>query len=1051
MNVKHRGRWTKYKGFQTIKKRPYLLDANQNIKHFVKKPHIKTRTYNRINNIVIHRGYSGHGTHMIGGGKDDTKNEEKARKEEEKRVLKEEKEKQKAAKKAEDEKAKKDKKEKEEAAKIKANEEKAKKDAEKKDQNKTSENEKGANKAGNKTQPVATNNKTNGPKLNIAGVTDTETEENKKGELKENKVTQETSKVLKLDGTVPGANVTDVDTESVTEPAGNKPAPAGNKPAPAGNKVEEPTGNKVKSDNKTKEGEAKKGRWASFKETMKKGASNAAGYITQKAKNLGNGIKKVAWGDENTGKLGKAGRLLASPFSLPLTGLYKAAKGSYKLGVSAKDRAGLFVKRLRIPESMRLVKKFNTWKTTRKAATGELKKQKYEDKFAKKKEEISGYSQEIMLLESKGEKNLTDEEKKKLKKLRSKINSAEYELDLISIKNARWKTRSAKSKLELNKLQESRILPSTKNKINNKIQQKQDDMNKHFQQSELNIKKNVATRVANLDTDTDFKAELAGKEKELDAELAEKIKNNPAQKDVLTNQYAGRKAALAQKLKYEKEQQFQKDETLKLAGVKKAAQTQIYSDQINDIATKLGVNIDAKNPQLKAILEQHHADPTAKPLTGDELIKKVSEVGFSNIIANKQTVAQANKYLSAPQAVFKAGDEQAAIAKLGSNTAKQSFYKEYVRDARNKLDDKLTELSKTAAGKNSADAKVKLTRLKAQLETMDKDKRFKSADQDLYLYNLLKPNEKLLGISTINKVNEANNAKSKITDPAKRETAITAYYNARTKPLDAIALKKLAALYNPELKKLVDTKQSIIPARERHYIQTGLDNYREHIQKMLTDNPLALKVENPAIYNQIFYPQKSTPSTTNNNISKMVTIHPPSAVTKNNNESTTSQKNPIKKNNITKSEFSDILFKLYSSIYSLLDANKQQIFKKYTNTNGLLKSEYNEVIYTKFKTENKQSINDKIYVNLLRETWVNYQDCIRKTDENKKELIYGNKYSCDFYDSTTNAFKEVDIRYIIRNLLMNYYISPFIMPPEKRNDLFSEITDELLKIIQQLH
>ena len=89
---------------------------------------------------------------------------------------------------------------------------------------------------------------------------------------------------------------------------------------------------------------------------------------------------------------------------------------------------------------------------------------------------------------------------------------------------------------------------------------------------------------------------------------------------------------------------------------------------------------------------------------------------------------------------------------------------------------------------------------------------------------------------------------------------------------------------------------------------------------------------------------------------------------------------------------------------------------------------------------------------MLNETWLNYQDCLIKTDKPNKEPIFGNKYTCIFFNDKTKVFKDGDIRYIIRNALMNYYISPSDIPQEKQYDFntVTKINDELLTIIQGL-
>ena len=1009
MNAKHLGKGTKYNGSLTVKKHTLRWDTKNVAKN---RQQIRSRTYKRIriSNTRIHGG---------GGKTPEAKEAEKAAKEAEKaakadaqRILDEEKANQKAKKKAEEEQSKLDKK----AAAKAEKEAKVTAAADNPSAKKTEP----VMAAVNNTKPVPTN------KL-IEGVTTTETN------------TEPVAKVLTLEppgGQTPGGPTkTDVDAE-----LGNE--------APAAANTNTNTNGSAEPDNKPEEDvENKQGRWASFKETLKKGKNAATGYITQKAKNLGKGIQNVAWGDENTGKLGKVGKLLISPFSLPAAGLYNATTGIYKSGKEAKTRIGLALNNFNFPpESLRLGKKWNNWRKTGKAAVGETKRQQYKTRYDDKFRELADIDAQIQKMTGSSK----PEDIKKLNELMSKQKSAEKEINYLDVKNAEWIERSNKRTSKLQAFQASQISASNKRKIDTNIQRQQRAFESNKQQKEKTARAAAKTEINTIiNKDPVIKQKIATLTADINA-----LDNNLSPEDraakikQITDTYTQNINTERNKLLEIKRRELETKKELELQNSIRADQYKIYNSQITKISEKLGVNIDAENPQLKAVLEQHHANPNAKPLTGDELIKKVSEVGFSNIVANKQTMTQAGKYLSAPQAMFKQGDKEAAIATLGNNSAKQSFYKEYVRDAKQKLDAKLKELPK---GANNAKVKMELARLKAKLDIMDKDKRFNGAQRDEYLYNLLKSNEELLGISTTKKVKEASNAKqalavNKTGNQTKLETAVTAYYNARTKNLGTEGLEKLAAIYNPNLKTYLSSKK-IRASEQDKLVKVGLDKFRTHIKELLQKNPLALKVENPTIYNKIFNPQNSIPSTANTNVTTNVTtIQSSSGVQKTNNKSKPSL------NNVTKEEFSKILFNSYKLIYELIDTNKTQIFKTYTNINNYLQSEYNQVLYTKFTTENERSINDKIFKSLLNETWLNYQDCLKKTDKQKKDTIFGNKYTCDFFNDKTKEFKDGDIRYIIRNALMNYYISPSDIPQEKQYDFntVTKINDELLTIIQGL-
>ena len=573
------------------------------------------------------------------------------------------------------------------------------------------------------------------------------------------------------------------------------------------------------------------------------------GWVKKTLKNTGAAIKNIAWGDENTGKLRKAAKLMMSPITLPGTAIGNTFKYAYKGSKYAKTKTGLFINKLGIPESLKFVKKYKTWRTTSKATTGELKKQKYEQQTLDKNKEIENYASRIMELNAIGKDKLTPEQKKELKTVESKLKSAESDLDYISIKNAEWQTKSAKSQSNLQKLQATRILPRTKKDIDRNIQLQQKALNSNIATKEALKKKEIDNKEKTMNTEFETR---------MTAELNNQLQGNPAEKQTkIRTEFEKYKTKQKQELEEQKTKMRAaaytelKDDNQKL-------QLQVYSSQIKEVAVKLGVNIKADNPQLMALIAEHHSKPDAKPLTGEELIKKVSEVGFTNIVSNKQTIQQATKYLSAPHAVFKPGEEKAAIEALGSST-KQSFYKTYVRDAEAKLSSKLNNLATSA---NNASTKVKLSKLKGQVETMNMDKRFQGARKDEYLYNLYKQNEAILGISTTQKVAEVNKVKDAIsTNTEQLKTATDAYYTARTQKLTDAGKQQLAAIYNPTLKKYLSGTARFASVNIQNLIDDGLKNYKYHISKLLQENPLALKAEDPETYDKIIAAQQSRPST----------------------------------------------------------------------------------------------------------------------------------------------------------------------------------------------
>ena len=581
--------------------------------------------------------------------------------------------------------------------------------------------------------------------------------------------------------------------------------------------------------------------------------------MKQTLKKTGAAIKNIAWGDENTGKLRKAAKLLVSPITLPGTALAKTFKKAYKGAKYAKTNIGIGISKLRIPESLRLVKKYKTWSTTSKAAVGELKKQKYEQQLNEKNAEIEKYSGMIMRLEAIPKEDRTPEQKNELKNLQSKLNSANSKLDYITIKNAEWMTKSAKSTSKLNKLQASRILPSTRKEIDRNLQLQQKALNTQMKQKDAYKKKEIDDKITKLtsypNSDPEFYKNLTARTAELDNQLQTTLNSktgDAAKKKKMQEEFEAKKTALKNQLINEEKNKLQKNAEKEIDLERRKLQLEAYNSQIKGISTKLGINIAVDNPQLKALIAEHHDKPGAKPLTGEELIKKVSEVGFSNIVSSKQTMKQATKYLSAPQAVFKPGQEKAAVNNLGNNSAKRSFYSDYVKDATANLNAKLT--NPETAGTN----KVKLAKLKGKLDVMNADKRFKGATRDEYLYNLFKSNESLLGITgTTTRVADANKVKQAIlTNPETLKTAAEAYYNARIKNLTEAGKQQLAAIYNPTLKKYLAGKKRIA-SEESDLINQGLQFYKNHINNLLKSNPLALKAEDPETYDKIITAQQA--------------------------------------------------------------------------------------------------------------------------------------------------------------------------------------------------
>jgi hypothetical protein len=585
------------------------------------------------------------------------------------------------------------------------------------------------------------------------------------------------------------------------------------------------------------------------------------GWMKQTLKKTGAAIKNIAWGDENTGKLRKAAKLLVSPITLPGTALAKTLKNVYKGTKYAKTKIGIGISKLPdYVEPLRLVKKYKTWRTTSKAATGELKKQKYEQELNEKNAEIEKYSGMIMELDAIPENQRTPEQKQELKNLKSKLNSANSKLDYISIKNAEWMTKSAKSTSKLNKLQASRILPSNKKELDRNIQSQQKAF-ETLMKEKTNEKKNktddkIAKLTSDPNSDPNFTKTLNARTAELDTQLQTDLNGKTGDVAAKINaDFAAKKGALKETLINEQKTKLLQEADKEIDLERRKLQLEAYNSQIKGISTKLGINIAVDNPQLQALIAEHHDKPGAKPLTGEELIKKVSEVGFTNIVSSKQAMKQATKYLSAPQAVFKPGQEKAAVNNLGNNSAKRSFYIDYVKDATANLNAKLTDPA--TAGTN----KVKLAKLKGQLDVMNADKRFKGATKDEYLYNLFKSNEALLGITgTTTRVADANKVKQAIlTNPATLKAAAEAYYNARTKGMSSEGLKRLAAIYNPALKKYLSGSAQLASVIN-NLVADGLQNYKYHISNLMKTNPLALKAEDPETYDKIIAAQQSRPS-----------------------------------------------------------------------------------------------------------------------------------------------------------------------------------------------
>lgn len=802
----------KYKGSRTIKKITVAhRHGRSNVIH-------NSRTYHRIRG-----GY--HQINIIGGG--GTKEDKDAKKAANK-AAKEEKEKEEAAKKESEK----------EAARV-LKEEQA--DAEKQRQKDAKEAAKIKAK-----QPPAKNKK-NEP---VKDVANEDTNEAAKPPGNANTVETTNANISNAEQLVEGAiqivpgntdaNTTNINTNETSTDELAKPEPA--KPEPSKPEPAKPEPAKP--------------------EPAKPEPEKIDGWVKKTLKNTGAAIKNIAWGDANTGKLKKTAKLLISPITLPGTAIGNTFKGLYKGAKWAKTKTGLFINKLGIPESLKFVKKYKTWRTTSKATTGELKKQKYEQQTLDKNKEIENYASRIMELNAIDKGKLTPEQKKELKTVESKLKSAESDLDYISIKNAEWQTKSAKSQSNLQKLQATRILPSTKKDIDRNIQLQQKAFqtqmkNKTIEkQTEINDK--VKLLGLNPNVNPEFAKTLNAKTEELNIKLNQELTGKSEdEKKKINAAFEAKKHTLKETLINEEKEKMLKEADNAIELERKKIQLEAYNSQIKKISEKLGINIKPDNPQLKALIAEHHDKPNAIPLTGEELIKKVSEVGFANIVSNKQTIKQATKYLSAPQAVFKPGQEKVAVNNLGNNSAKRSFYTDYVKDAEVNLNVKLTDPA--TAGAN----KVKLAKLKGQLDVMNADRRFKGATKDEYLYNLFKSNESLLGITgTTTRVADANKVKQAIlTNPATLKAAAEAYYSARTKGMSSEGLKRLAAIYNPALKKYISEKHEYSTGLQS-FIIDGLKTYKGHIQDLLRTNPLALKAEDPETYDKIIAAQQSRPSTT---------------------------------------------------------------------------------------------------------------------------------------------------------------------------------------------